>query len=134
LRRAGLKARTVQLKVKLSDFTLLTRRRTLEAPTDDGQRLYREAAELLARLALAGAVRLTGVSAQELVGQRSQLGLFAEPEERSQKLNAALDAIAARYGQGAVTPADVAALGADTEEDEARRKVGAARFDLPGEG
>ena len=52
LRRAGLKARTVQLKVKLQDFTLLTRRRTLEAPTDDGQRLYREAAELLTRLAL----------------------------------------------------------------------------------
>jgi DNA polymerase IV len=130
LRRAGLKARTVQLKVKLADFTLLTRRRTLEAPTDDGQRLYREAAELLARLALARAVRLTGVSAQELVGARSQLGLFIEPEARSDRLNAALDAIAARYGQGAVTPADVADLEADTEEDEARRRVGGARFDV----
>ena len=134
LRRAGLKARTVQLKVKLSDFTLLTRRRTLETPTDDGQRLYREAAELLARLALPGAVRLTGVSAQELVGQHSQLGLFGEPEERSQRLNAALDAIAARYGQGAVTPADVADLEADTAEDEARRRAGGARFDVLGEG
>ncbi len=131
LRRAGLKTRTVQLKVKLQDFTLLTRRRTLEAATDDGQRLYREAAELLARLALRKAVRLTGVSAQELVGMHSQLGLFAEPEARSNRLNAALDAIAARYGQGAVTPADVADLEADTEDDEARRRVGAARFDVP---
>src|SRR5208283_4978714 len=134
LRRAGLKARTVQLKIKLSDFTLLTRRRTLETPTDDGQRLYREAAELLARLAPTGAVRLTGVSAQELVGQHSQLGLFGEPEERSARLNAALDAIAARYGQGAVTPADVADLEADTEEDEARRRAGGARFDVLSEG
>jgi DNA polymerase IV len=134
LRRAGLKARTVQLKVKLSDFTLLTRRRTLEAPTDDGQRLYREAAELLARLALEKAVRLTGVSAQELVGAHSQLGLFVEPEARSNRLNAALDAIAARYGQGAVTPADVADLETDTEDDEARRRARAARFDarVPG--
>lgn len=130
LRRAGLKARTVQLKVKLQDFTLLTRRRTLEAPTDDGQRLYREAAELLTRLALKSAVRLTGVSAQEVVGAHSQLGLFVEPEARSNRLNAALDAIAARYGQGAVTPADVADLEADTEDDEARRRVGAARFDV----
>ncbi len=131
LRRAGLRARTVQLKVKLSDFTLFTRRRTLESATDDGQRLYREAVKLLVRLRLSSAVRLTGVSAQELVGDRSQLGLFAEPEARTDRLNAALDAIAARYGQGAVTPADVASLEADTEEDEARRRVGGARFDVP---
>lgn len=130
LRRAGLKARTVQLKVKLSDFTLLTRRRTLETATDDGQRLYRESAELLARLGLQRPVRLTGVSAQEVVGAHSQLGLFVEAEARAVRLNAALDAIAARYGQGAVTPADVAEVEADTEEDEARRRVGAARFDV----
>ncbi|MGO9828765.1 MAG: DNA polymerase IV, partial [Myxococcaceae bacterium] len=133
LRRAGLKARTVQLKVKLSDFTLLTRRRTLDNPTDDGQRLYREAAQLLERLALSSAVRLTGVSAQELVGAQSQLGLFAEPEARSQRLNAALDAIAARYGQSAVAPADVASLQEETEDEEARRRVGGARFDVPGD-
>ena len=130
LRRAALKARTVQLKVKLSDFTLLTRRRTLDSPTDDGQRLYREAAELLLRLGLRQPVRLTGVSAQEVVGARSQLALFVEKEQRSDKLNAALDAIAARYGQSAVTPADVADLETDAEEDEARRRVGAARFDV----
>ena len=46
-RRAGcgaraLRARTVQLKLKLADFTLVTRRATLDAPTDDGQALYRD--------------------------------------------------------------------------------------------
>jgi DNA polymerase IV len=134
LRRAGLKARTVQLKVKLSDFTLLTRRLTLETPTDDGQRLYREAAALFARLGPQKAIRLTGVSAQELVGERSQLGLFVEPDARSTRLNAALDAIALRYGQGAVTPADVAEFDADTAEDEARRRAGGARFDVSSDG
>jgi DNA polymerase IV len=135
LRRAGLKARVVQLKIKLSDFTVLTRRRTLEQPTDDGQRLYREGAELLARTPLPRAVRLTGLSAQELVGARSQLGLFAEPDARSDRLNAALDAIAARYGQAAVTPADVRPLEVDAgEADEARRKAGGARFDVTREG
>jgi DNA polymerase-4 len=134
LRRASLKARTVQLKVKLSDFTLLTRRRTLDSPTDDGQRLYREAADLLGRLSLPRAVRLTGVSAQELVGAHSQLGLFVEKEARTGRLNAALDAIAERYGQDAVTPADVASLEADTEEDEVRRRAGAARYDVQREG
>jgi len=134
LRRAGLKGRTVQLKVKLADFTVVTRRRTLEGPTDDGQRLYKEACELLARLQLQKPVRLTGVSAQELMGGAPQLGLFGEPEARSQRLNAALDAIAARYGQKAVAPADVAKLQEDDEDEEARRQVGAARFDAGPEG
>jgi DNA polymerase IV len=134
LRRAGLKARTVQLKLKLADFTLLTRRRTLETPTDDGQRLYREASDLLARTPRPQAVRLTGVSAQELVSGGGQLGLFTEPVGRADRLNATLDAIAARYGQGAVNPADVAEWDiAAGEDDEARRKVGAARFDVPRE-
>jgi DNA polymerase IV len=131
LRRAGLRARAVQLKLKLADFTLLTRRRTLEAPTDDGQRLYREVSELLAHTPRQQAVRLTGVSAQELVVGRGQLGLFAEPAGRAERLNATLDAIAARYGQAAVNPADVADREAGTtEDDEARRKAGGARFDV----
>ena len=41
LRRAGLRARTVQLKLKRADFTLVTRRATLDEATDDGQVLYR---------------------------------------------------------------------------------------------
>jgi DNA polymerase IV len=135
LRRAGLRARTVQLKVKLADFTILTRRHTLEEPTDDGQLLYRQATELLARTPLGQSVRLTGVSAQELCGGESQLGLFAGRDARSGRLNAALDAIADRFGQGAVAPADVAELeAADGLDEEIRRRVGAARFDVKNEG
>src|SRR6185295_4866766 len=47
LRRAGLRARVVQLKIKLRDFTVLTRRTTFPAATDDGQALYRAAIALL---------------------------------------------------------------------------------------
>lgn len=108
LRRAGVKGRAVQLKLKLADFTLLTRRRTLETPTDDGQTLYRTAVELLAEAHGGRPVRLTGVAAQELVTGEAQLGLFPAPPPRHSKLNAALDAIAARFGAGAVTTADVA--------------------------
>ncbi len=66
LRRAGVRARTVQLKLKRADFTLVTRRTTLDAPTDDGRAIYRAAAELLGREPPAP-TRLTGVSAQNLV-------------------------------------------------------------------
>ncbi|WNG15596.1 DNA polymerase IV [Cystobacter fuscus] len=112
MRRAGVKGRVVQLKVKFSDFTLITRRTTLPSPTDDGQTLYRVARELLEKAHEDKPVRLTGVSMQELGGgtEPRQLGLFSEPEapKRSDKLNAALDRIAERFGAKAVTTADVA--------------------------
>lgn len=115
LRRAGVKARAVQLSVKYEDFTLVTRRHTLEQPTDDGQLLYREALALLPKVDLSRRIRLTGVAAQELVGEHEQLGLFEEKtESRSDKLNAALDQIASKFGSKAVVTADLAR----EEEDE----------------
>jgi len=108
LRQAGLRARTVQLKLKRADFTLVTRRATLDEATDDGQVLYRQAAALLAREP-ARPTRLTGVSAQNLVAvAAAQLGMFAAPPTAAQALNRALDAIADRFGAGTITTADVA--------------------------
>jgi DNA polymerase-4 len=121
LRKAGVKGRVVQLKLKFGDFTLITRRTTLPSPTDDGQTLYRVARELLEKAHEDKPVRLTGVSMQELgtesVGAR-QLGLFTEPEKpkRSDKLNAALDRIAERFGSKAVLTADIA--GSDESEPD----------------
>jgi DNA polymerase-4 len=115
MRRAGLRARTVQLKLKRADFTLITRRTTLDEATDDGQTLYRAAAELLAREP-ARPTRLTGVSAQNLVpADAAQLGMFARPPAVADALNRALDAIADKFGTRAVTTADVA--GSDADDD-----------------
>jgi DNA polymerase-4 len=134
LRRAGLKTRVVQLKLKLDDFTLQTRRCTLERPTDDGQELYRHTLALLERTPLPRPVRLTGVSAQELgETEEAQLGLFGEPPKRSDALNRALDAIAERFGRGAVAPADVLSLETSDPSDEIRASAGASRLDLPDE-
>src|SRR5262249_6824320 len=102
LRKAGLRTRGVQLKLKREDFPLQTRRCTLERPTDDGQELYRHALALLERAPLQRPVRLTGVSAQELdQAAETQLGLFGEAPQRSGALDRALDAIAARFGRRA---------------------------------
>lgn len=127
LRQAALKARVVQLKLKRSDFTLLTRRTTLPSPTDDGQLLYRTALSLLEREGLPGPVRLTGVAAHALTGGEAQLGLFASGPSRGEKLNAALDRIAQKFGAGAVLPADV--RGTVDPDDEPQRAIGASRLD-----
>jgi DNA polymerase-4 len=120
LRKASVKGRVVQLKVKFSDFTTLTRRTTLPSPTDDGQTLYRTALELLERAHENKPIRLTGVSMQSLgEEQPQQLGLFSAPAPpRSAKLNAVLDRIADRFGSKAITTADVVESGGSSDDDD----------------
>ena len=122
LRKASVKGRVVQLKVKFSDFTTITRRTTLPSPTDDGQTLYRTALELLERAHQNKPIRLTGVSVQSLGEQEpQQLGLFSAqpaPPPRSAKLNAVLDRIADRFGAKAITTADVVESGGSPDDDD----------------
>ncbi|NPC75829.1 DNA polymerase IV [Corallococcus exiguus] len=118
LRRATLKGRVVQLKLKFADFTLITRRVTLREATDDGQVIYRSALELLERAHEGKALRLTGVSVQ-LVEDEPQLGLFPAAAPKSSKLNEAMDRIAARFGSKAITMADIA--GAEASDDDQHR-------------
>jgi DNA polymerase-4 len=117
LRAAGLSGHVVTLKVKYSDFTAVTRRTTLERPTDDDHAIVEAARHLLDRVDLARPVRLTGISVSDFAAEaeRGQLDLFgggpppAPPEEeRRRALNAALDRIADRFGDGTVRPADLA--------------------------
>jgi DNA polymerase-4 len=125
LRRSGLRAQTVVLKLKLGrrvapgprGFPLLTRRATLAEPSDDGEVLAQAARALLARAELAEPVRLVGVGATNLVpADPEQLGLFADAAGRARRarLNRALDALAERYGASVVRRAgqgDVARAG-----------------------
>jgi DNA polymerase-4 len=119
LRKAGVRGRVVQLKIKFADFNVITRRTTLSASTDDGQALYSAALELLERAHQGKPVRLTGVSVQSLKEEGAQqLGLFSAPPARSTKLNATLDRIAERFGSNAITTADLTQGSAAVDEDE----------------
>jgi len=110
LRRAGLRARSIHLKVKFADFRIVTRQETLAEPTDDGAEIYAVARRLLTKVDGRPA-RLTGVHAGDLRAP-PQLGLFDESPPAARKrarLNASLDRIADRFGPGAVVPADLLA-------------------------
>jgi DNA polymerase-4 len=110
LRHAGLRARCVQLKLKLADFKLVTRRMTFAVATDDGQALYRAAEELLRAHPPSAPVRLTGVSAQSLeTADATQMGLFARAPTAADRVNHALDKITQKFGSGALTTADLTA-------------------------
>ena len=66
LRKSGLSGRTITLKVRLHDFTTLSRSTTLNAPTDAGPVIARLARGLLGELDLTGGVRLLGVGVSGL--------------------------------------------------------------------
>jgi DNA polymerase-4 len=66
LRKNGLSGRTITLKVRLHDFTTLSRSTTLNAPTDTGPVIARLARGLLGELDLTGGVRLLGVGVSGL--------------------------------------------------------------------
>ncbi len=66
LRKHGLSGRTVTIKVRLHDFTTLSRSTTLAGPTDSGPTISRMARMLLADLDTSGGVRLLGVGVSGL--------------------------------------------------------------------
>lgn len=104
LRAHGLTARTVTLKLRYRDFTTVTRRTTLDTPTD-ADRTVAEAARRLFRAAWARRVnvRLLGVGLANLVVAAPQLDLFADPRAVAwERLLAPLDRLRDRWGFGAV--------------------------------
>ena len=106
LRRAGVLGRTVSIKLRFSDFTTITRSRTLAEPTDLGRRVYAAARELYDQAnSSARPVRLIGVRAEQLVGDgAAMLGLW-DDDEGWREAEQTVDAIAERFGSGAVRPA-----------------------------
>lgn len=114
LRAAGSVGRTVVLKVRLADFTTITRSRTLREHTDVGQVVYTTARDLFAALGLDRArIRLVGVRVEGLADEAAghhQLALGERSRGRREAEQAA-DQATARFGPGAVRPATLVAPG-----------------------
>ncbi len=84
LKKHNLKGRTVTLKVKYHDFTLITRRRTLPYYIDEGSSIATEAFSLIGRTQIGSRpVRLVGISISNLSDSPlyEQLALFDITEE-----------------------------------------------------
>ena len=106
LRRHGLTARTVTLKVRYGDFRTLTRSKTIDEPTATTEILWRHVKRLFEAWSKRsfGALRLIGFGTSLLQEQgKGQQELFVDPQEDKQRqLDETLDAIRARFGSGAV--------------------------------
>jgi DNA polymerase-4 len=109
LRSGGSVARTIVVKLRLANFTTITRSRTLPEPTDVARKIYDTACELYAGSGLdaRARLRLVGVRASGLVpvaGASSQLS-FWERGVSWREAERAVDRIAGRFGTDTVRPA-----------------------------
>jgi nucleotidyltransferase/DNA polymerase involved in DNA repair len=99
LRAEDVRARTVQLKLRWSDFTTITRRITLPEATDDEGRIAEVAIKLLrVELESPRPVRLVGVGGQNLLRAPRQLDLLDRAANQRDTLNRVADAVRAKFG------------------------------------
>lgn len=102
LQRKQLAGATVKLKLRWPDFTTITRQVTLAAPIDDGSAIAAAALALFAREWQGRPVRLIGVGVDNLRPLPAQPTLWDQPDERDERLHAALDELRQRFGSGIV--------------------------------
>jgi len=112
LRKQGVRAKTVTLKVKTADFNTFTRSRTLDAPTRSSESIYLEAEKLLDSFKLNQKVRLIGVSASGLISASVpvQMDLFAKKSAAAQtweRVDQTLDSIKQKFGKDAIRRASL---------------------------
>ena len=106
LRANELKGRTIQIKVRLSDFTTLSRSHSLDDVTDVTAEIWR-AVQMLFEQRLPNplpAVRLLGVGISNFSEPMPQQGdLFAEEDTNQQRrIDSVMDAMQSRFGRAAI--------------------------------
>ena len=128
LRKKGLFARTITVKLRDADFRDRSRSRTLHEPVQTESAVYRVARELLGDLRRQRAtkarligVALTGLSASGDADQQSLLEVAPPAEsERERVIARASDALRARFGRDALRPGRLLPDPADRDPDRER--------------
>ncbi|MBI5878190.1 MAG: DNA polymerase IV [Chloroflexi bacterium] len=102
LRADGLQARTITVKLRWANFETHTRQLTLPRPTRAATDIYEAAANLLRGAWKRGAkARLIGVRATNLNAEQ-QLSFFDPPDSQREKVDAVVDDLRAKFGDGVI--------------------------------
>jgi len=117
-RETGVAGRVVTLKLRATDFRIVTRRKTLPVATQTARTLFAVGRELLAREAGSKPWRLIGIGIADLVdAEGSDTDFFAGDERKARAGEATLDALRARFGAEAVTSGRILRAKAALKED-----------------
>jgi DNA polymerase-4 len=105
LRKAGLRAKSVWVKIRFGDFKTITRQCTLDEPTDVTTQLYEAARGLFDAWVREGfsPVRLIGMAGKGLVEGGEQWSLFPDPKtQRQRAMDQVLDQINQKLGKSSI--------------------------------
>ena len=102
--KKNLRGKTVQIKLRWSDFTTLTRQTTLPQTTNEYRVIQTNAEELLNQVWQEGRkVRLIGVGVHNLDTKAHQLGLWDKDYQRNIKLQETLKDIKGKHGENVIS-------------------------------
>ncbi len=102
LRRAGKRANTIHLKLRLGDFSTFTRQRTFDVPLCYDEDIYEAACALFdAMKRPPGGIRLLGISGSGF-DKAGELSLF-DDSQKKERLYTAIDTLRQRYGENILT-------------------------------
>ena len=116
---ANLEARTIAVKLKYGDFSLVSRRTTLPDPVSDTSSLYEAARSLLDRCDLGRGIRLTGLGASNFLERGEARSLFVNARAKKfEKLEEVVARADARFGAGTIERARLVETARATTPDE----------------
>lgn len=107
LQKLSARARVIFIKIKYADFSQASRQTTLDTPVQSSDTIYRHAAALLEKQAIAQKVRLIGVGVTELVSltggvQMELLDGEARRDNRWEQVDRSVSAISEKFGKSMV--------------------------------
>jgi len=103
LRKAGLYARTVTVKIRFSSFRTITRSVTLPSSLSLDEDIYQTACEMISKIPIYESVRLLGVTVSKLGQGGRQISLFEVTNERQEKITAVMDQLKDKFGEAIIT-------------------------------
>ena len=104
LQKENLRGKTIQIKLRWSDFTTLTRQTTLSQTTNDFSVISGTAAELFDQVWEEGQmVRLIGVGVHNLDTGAHQLGLWDTETQKDLKIQETLQELQEKYGENVIS-------------------------------
>jgi len=104
LQKKNLRGKTIQIKLRWSDFTTLTRQTTLSQTTNEFSVIFKISTELLEQVWEEGQmVRLIGVGVHNLDTGAHQLGLWDTESQKDLKLQETLQDLRKKYGENVIS-------------------------------
>lgn len=100
LRKSGMKCKTVGIKVRFSDFSTITREKSVQVPVSSDADLFNLAMNLLDSVSMSKAVRLLGVCAKGLIREEElNPTLFSRQTSPWDDVSRSQDELRIKYGK-----------------------------------